>query len=78
MRSALNSIVSRKISVSGMNVMSVPVPLVLPITSSFFIVLPRSNSMRYTLPSRETSTSNHSLTAFTHLAPTPWVPPENL
>ena len=33
MRSALNSIVSRKISVSGMNVINVPVPFALPMTS---------------------------------------------
>ena len=36
MMSVLNSVVSRKISASGLNVMSVPVPLALPITSSFF------------------------------------------
>ena len=34
--------------------------------------------MWWILPSRLTSTSNHSDTALTHLAPTPWVPPENL
>ena len=45
MMSALNSIVSRKISGSGLNVISVPVFFALPMTSSFFVVLPRSNSM---------------------------------
>ena len=75
MSSFLNSVVSWKISASGLKVISVPVDLLLPMTSSFLVVLPRSNSMLYTLPSRETSTSNHSETALTHFAPTPCVPP---
>ena len=78
MRSALNSTVSRKISASGLKEMSVPVALDLPMTSSFLVTFPWANSMWYTLLSLETSTSNHSETALTHLAPTPWVPPENL
>ena len=78
MRSNWKTVVSRKISGSGLKVMSVPVPFALPMTSSFLVVLPRSKVMWWTCPPRETSTSNHSETALTHLAPTPWVPPENL
>jgi glycerol-3-phosphate acyltransferase PlsY len=57
---------------------TVPVLVAFPITSSCCTVLPRANFMWCTWPPRETSTSNHSETAFTHFAPTPWVPPENL
>jgi len=78
MRPVWNTVVSRKISASGLKVMRVPVPRALPMTSSFLTVLPRSNFMWWTWPPRETSTSNHSESALTHLAPTPWVPPENL
>jgi hypothetical protein len=49
MRSAWNSVVSRKISASGLKVIRVPVPRALPMTSSFFTVLPRSKAMWWTL-----------------------------
>ena len=48
MRSALNSIVSRKISVSGMKVISVPVcffDCTSAMTCSFCFVVPRSNDI---------------------------------
>ena len=56
MVSALKTVVSRKISASGLKVMSVPVPLALPMTSSFLMVLPRSNSILYSLPVSQSPT----------------------
>ncbi len=76
--SNLNSVVMVKMVGSGLKVISVPVPLDLPMTSSFCVVTPRANSMGYTLPSRDTSTLNQSDSALTHLAPTPCKPPEYL
>jgi len=38
MRSATKTVVSRKISASGLKLMSVPVPVALPMTSSFLVV----------------------------------------
>ena len=79
MRSDLNSIVSSKISESGMKVMSVPVcfaDFTSAMTCSFCLVVPRSKDIAWIFPSRVTSTLNHSETALTHFAPTPCVPPE--
>ena len=43
--SNLNSVVMVKIVGSGLKVISVPVPLDLPMTVSFCVVTPRANSM---------------------------------
>ena len=56
----------------------VPVPFVLPMISSFFVVSPRSKAMWCRLPSRSTHTSSFSERAFTTDTPTPCSPPDTL
>ena len=67
-----------KIWLSGKNVTLVPVPLVFPMIYRPVAGWPRSKRWWYTFPSRRTSTSSHSLRAFTHDTPTPCKPPETL
>src|SRR5437773_6212549 len=75
---ALSEKLEVKIFVSGLNQTVVPVPFALPMTSSFSVVLPRSNAMWCRLPSRSTHTSSFSDSAFTTDTPTPCNPPETL
>ena len=60
-----------KISGSGQNVTVVPFFLDFPISCSFSTVLPRSNEISYSLPSRRTSTTTRFDSAFTTDTPTP-------
>ena len=76
--SAENSVVSSKISLSGRNAIVVPVSFVSPTTVIGPWGSPRENSCRWTFPSRRTSATSHSESAFTTDAPTPWRPPETL
>jgi hypothetical protein len=70
--------VSSKISASARNVVVVPVSLDSPAVVIGPRGTPRSNSCRYTLPSRSTWTTSHSESALTTDAPTPCSPPETL
>jgi hypothetical protein len=72
------SSVSSKTSASGRNEMVVPVPFASPTTLISPCGTPRANSCRYTLPSRLTSATSHSESAFTTETPTPCNPPETL
>jgi hypothetical protein len=72
----LNSIVSVKTSGSGQNRTIVPVRCAALPLVSFFVTLPRENAMEWLNPSRRTSTSSFSDSAFTTETPTPCRPPE--
>ncbi len=75
--SKLNSVVSN-ISASGLKVTFVPLPSAGPTISSGATGLPLRKLCLNRVPSRTTSTSSHSESAFTTLTPTPWRPPETL
>ena len=49
-----------------------------PIVCMSVVGSPRANSCRYTFPSRRTSATSHSESAFTTETPTPCRPPETL
>ncbi len=70
--------ISSKISVSGLKLIVVPVSFVGPIAFIFAVGSPRANSWRQIFPSRCTSATSHSESAFTTETPTPCSPPETL
>ena len=75
---SLSHSVSSKTSASGLKPIVVPVSLVGPTAFIFVVGSPRANSWRQVLPSRCTSATSHSESAFTTEMPTPCRPPETL
>ena len=67
-----------KISGSGLKWTVVPVPAAMPITASFWRVLPRTKDIWCRAPSRSTVTTSDSDSALTTDTPTPCRPPETL
>ena len=65
---------------SGRKLIFVPLPEPgrSPALCSGSLTAPRSKPMRCSVPSFSTSTSVHSLSAFTHFTPTPCRPPDTL
>jgi hypothetical protein len=63
---------------SGLNHWNVPVPSARPIFLSFCVVMPRSNRISYSAPSRLLRVIIHSESALTTEIPTPCRPPDTL
>jgi len=67
-----------KMDASGFHWTVVPLRSVSPRTSRSLDLIPRANSIAWTLPCLWTVTLSQSESAFTQLTPTPCRPPETL